>query len=581
MSVNTALQDKFEKVNMFRTCEQCGLCSSACPMTGKSGFNVRRILKHVELDLESELASTPWAWLCTTCGRCETVCPNGIAILDIMRPLRAQTNADCSPPDGPPPCVRACPGGIDIPGYMRLIALGKPQEAYELILERVCLPGVLGRVCTHPCESQCRRNEVNGPVSICALKRYAADHALEPPASAMKTAPDTGHKVAVVGSGPAGLAAAYFLRKKGHAVTVLEARSKAGGMLRYGIPAYRLPEEALDRDIKVILDMGVEIKTSQAFGKDFDLEGLKSQGYEAVFMGLGLQTSRRIPLDGSDHNDVLWGLDFLTGVRDGQGIALKNNVLVIGGGNVAVDVALTALRQGAGKVTMACLESFDEMPANSWDIEMAQDEGVEILNSWGPQKVVAEGAVIKGLDMVKCTSVFNDQCLFAPEFDEASQNFVEADQIILAIGQAANLDCLNSKDECSITSGLIQADAETQATSTPNVYAGGDAAHGPKTVIEAIASGKRAASAIDKSLGGDGVVEPEAYTSADGIEYDGAREKGFADIERAHQPSLPLDERQANKYAEVELCFAEDVAKREAFRCFQCDLEKKLVLAMK
>jgi len=579
MSINTALQDKFDKVNMFKTCEQCGLCSSACPITGKSGFNVRRILKHVELDLESELANTPWAWLCTTCGRCETVCPNGIAVLDIMRPLRAQTKAECSPPPGPPPCVRACPGGIDIPGYLRLVAQGKPQEAYELILERVCLPGVLGRVCTHPCESQCRRGDVNQPVSICALKRYAADHAQTPPA--IKPAADTGHKVAVVGSGPAGLAAAYFLRKKGHQVTIFEARAKAGGMLRYGIPAYRLPEEVLDREIKVLLDMGVAIETGKALGKNFDFDALKAQGFESVFVALGLQTSRRIPLDGSDHADVLWGLDFLTSVREGQDIALKNKVLVIGGGNVAVDVALTALRQGASQVTMACLEKLEEMPANSWDIAMAQEEGVALLNSWGPQKVVADSGQLKGLEMVRCTSVFNDQCVFSPEFDADEQNFVEADQIILAIGQAADLACLGAGDACSVKSGLIVADPETQATSLAGVYAGGDASHGPKTVIEAIASGKRAASAIDKELGGDGVVEPQDYTSADGVEYDGTREKGFADISRTALPSLSLGERRANKYAEVELCYPEEIALREAYRCLQCDLEKKLVMAMK
>ncbi|MBK5100199.1 MAG: FAD-dependent oxidoreductase, partial [Desulfobacteraceae bacterium] len=233
MEANTALAEKFSDVEMFRTCEQCGCCSSACPITGINEFNIRRIVRHIELDLIEEIAGTPHPWYCTTCGRCETVCPNGIAILDIMRPLRRMTPSEFVP-DELPQCTAACPAGIDIPGYLRFIAQGKPTEAYKLILEKVPFPGILGRVCTHPCEEKCRRGEVNRPIAICALKRYAvdkADHAFE---VASRVAEDTGHKVAVIGAGPAGLTAAFYLRKRGHHVTVFEGRSRPGGMMRYG-----------------------------------------------------------------------------------------------------------------------------------------------------------------------------------------------------------------------------------------------------------------------------------------------------------------------------------------------------------
>ncbi len=580
MAANMNALAVFNEVDQFKTCEQCGLCSSACPITGREGYNIRRILKHVELELASDIANSPFPWMCTTCGRCESVCPNGVAILDIIRPLRAQTPPEFTPPEGPPPCVRACPGGIDIPGYLRLIAQGQPQAACDLIMEKVPFPGVLGRVCTHPCEEQCRRKDVNQPVSICALKRYAADQAGEPSPEVMQVAPDTGRKVAVVGSGPAGLSAAFFLRKKGHQVTVFEGRDQAGGMLRYGIPAYRLPEEVLDREIKRVLELGIELKTGQVLGRDFDLDSLKKDGFDAVFLALGLQKSRKIELEGADQDGVLWGLDFLSGVREGADIPVKERVLVIGGGNVAVDVALTAKRLGAKAVTMACLESRPEMPANPWEIEMALEEGVELLPSWGPKRVMADGGGVSGVELIRCTAVFDDQGAFAPQFDDKDLKTVEVDQVILAVGQAPDLAALaEANGELVQDNGLLATDESSRQTPVDGVFAGGDAAAGPGTVIGAIADGKRAASAIDRYLGGDGKIEPDWSERKEPPAYDGKRERGFADRVRVDHPVLPLAERQQG-FAEVDLCLEQAQAIEEAGRCLQCDLEKMLVGAL-
>ncbi|MCJ7595656.1 MAG: FAD-dependent oxidoreductase, partial [Desulfobacterales bacterium] len=343
MDAKAALAEKFSDVRMFRTCEQCGCCSSACPVTGLNNFNVRRIVRHIELDLIEEVAETAQPWHCTTCGRCETVCPNGIAILDIIRPLRAMTPVELVPEERPP-CVAACPAGIDIPGYLRFIAQEKPMDAYKLILEQVPFPGILGRVCMHPCETQCRRGEVNQPIAICALKRYAADKANGLFETVSKVNENTGRQVAVIGAGPAGLTAAFYLRKKGHDVTVFEGRSKPGGMMRYGIPYYRLPEEILDKEINQFLSIGIKLETNRRLGKDFSLEKLKEDGFDAVFIATGLQESRKIDIEGAEMEDVFWGVDFLRGVSEGKDIHLKEKVLVVGGGNVAVDVALTALR---------------------------------------------------------------------------------------------------------------------------------------------------------------------------------------------------------------------------------------------
>lgn len=577
MSTQSKFAERFNAIDMFRFCEQCGRCSSACPITGVNGFNIRRLVRHVELDLIEEIAASPMPWFCAACGRCEDACPNGIKILDITRTLRAIGPAERFPRQAP--CVQACPAGIDVPGYLRLIAQGKYAEACQLIMERAPLPGVLGRVCPHPCETACKRAEINSPIAICSAKRFAADHAGDLAAWAAAVPPDSGRRVAIVGSGPAGLTAAFFLRKKGHSVTVFEARPEAGGMLRYGIPRYRLPAAVLEAEIGRLLAAGIELRTDHKLGVDFSVAQLRESGFDAVFLAVGAQLSRRIELEGSGLDGVHWGVEFLSQVAEGAPPRAGRRVAVIGGGNVAVDVALSVLRLGAETVSLVCLEKRGEMPANPWEIEQARAEGVEMLYAWGPSRILGSAGSVTGLELVRCSAVFDTQGNFCPCFDEARLT-IDADQVILAVGQASETafcrDFCFLEDEAGleVRKGLIAIDAETQQTELCGVFAGGDAANGPATVVQAIAAGRRAAVSIDRYLGGNGVIEVGSGKGEGGKKevYDGRREPGFAELERIATPCLPLSERRSG-FGEIELGCDGPQMVAEARRCLQCDLE--------
>jgi NADPH-dependent glutamate synthase beta subunit-like oxidoreductase len=572
MDANTVLAESFGNVDMLYACEQCGCCASACPVTGKDDFNIRRMVRYIEMGMAREAADSGKQWVCTTCGRCETVCPNGIALLDIIRPLRVLTPENLMPPEGPPPCSAACPAGIDVPAYLRFIAGGKPGEALAVILEKVPFPGILGRVCMHPCEAACRRGEVNRPIAVCALKRYAADRADDAFMKIPGAAAATGRKAAVVGAGPAGLTAAFYLRGKGHEVTVFEARPKPGGMMRYGIPSYRLPEDVLDREIDRVLGTGIRLQTGMKLGRDLGLDSLRND-FDAVFIATGLQESRKIDLAGSDSEDVLWGVDFLSDVAEGREVRLQERVLVVGGGNVAVDVALTALRTGAGEVAMACLEKREEMPANEWEIQEALEEGVRLMPAWGPGRILRDGEKVTGVELVQCASVFDEKGNFCPAFGELTER-VAADQVILAVGQSADLS-FAGESGLDVERGLIRIHEETMETGVPGVYAGGDVGKGPGAVIDAIAAGRRAARSMDRFLGGDGEIDGTPAARRDTSSYDGARERGFADMLRMEQPVLPLDRR--GGFDEVALCLSDEDAAKEASRCLQCDLEACLI----
>jgi NADPH-dependent glutamate synthase beta subunit-like oxidoreductase len=556
------------------SCEQCGMCSSACPITGVDGFNIRRIERAVQLGFMDEVVESGLPWLCTTCGRCEEACPNGYRIMSTTRALRAMMKPEQIPVMAP--CKKACPVNCDAPRYTRLIAQGRPDAAYAVIRETLPFAGVLGRVCAHPCEEACKRADVGRAVSICTLKRFAYDEGRDS-FTQPSPAPDTGKRVAVVGAGPAGLTAAFHLRKKGHAVTVFEGREVPGGMMRYGIPSYRLPDEVLDREIGDILSLGVDLRCGQTLGEDVTLEALKAE-HDAVFLAVGAQVSRKVKLENGDHPDVLWGVEYLADVRAGLPIKLKDRVVVVGGGNVAVDVALTALRTGARSVAMACLESREEMPAFEWEIEEAVEEGVQLLPSWGPSKVLVEEGRVAGVELVQCTSVFDESGAFCPMFGEGSK-IVEADQVILAIGQATDLGFLEAGGAIGTMGPFIDVDLETQATSLEGVFAGGDAAAKapgtPGIIVTAIAAGRRAAAAMDRHLGGDGQIDEVLFEGADHEDYSGERAPGFADLTREQQTLLALEERHAG-FAEVGLGFTAEQAMAEASRCFSCDLELEL-----
>ena len=498
---------------------------------------------------------------CKFCTACVEVCPTGALVDKGVRPGKRAEDLV--------PCQAACPAHIDVPGYVRMIAQGQRAEAHAIIREKVPLPGVLGRVCIHPCEKVCRRGQVNQSISICALKRYAADGAPGRWKQADRRAPDTGKNVAVVGAGPAGLTAAFYLRKKGHAVTVFEAQSQAGGMMRFGIPEYRLPRPVLDDELQSIWDTGVEFKPNQMLGQAFTLESLKQNGYEAIFLGVGAALSRRIPLKGCHLPDVLWGLDFLRQVARGEKVRLKDKVVVIGGGNVAVDAALTALRCGAQEVSMACLESEEEMPASAWRIESAAAEGVKVMPSWGPVRIISENGRITALDLVECTCVLDEHGNFCPQFGDRKE-CVLVDQIILAVGQASELSFLGQGGPIQVKRGLIAVNAENLETGMQGVYAGGDVTRAPGAVIHAIAAGRQAAAAIDKALGGDGEIE-EVLFPRGAPDPTLGRHENFACWPRERVPEREATLRKLS-FEEITLGFTDEQAMQEARRCLQCDL---------
>ncbi len=511
------------------------------------------------------LAETLEASGCKFCTACVEVCPTGALVDKAVEPATREEDIV--------PCKAACPAYIDVPGYLRMIAQGKADEANAIIREKVPFPGVLGRVCIHPCEQACRRGEVNESISICTLKRYAADGQNGLWKNESKVASDTGKKVAVVGAGPAGLTAAFYLRKQGHAVSLFESGSQAGGMLRYGIPEYRLPRTVLDDEIKDILDLGIDFRSNRSLGRDFSLEQLKNDGFDAVFLGVGAQQSRRIPLEGCNTPETLWGVEFLRQVAEGAEIKLEDSVVVIGGGNVAVDVALTALRCGATDVKMSCLECLDEMPASPWEIEGAKAEGVQILPSWGPDKIISEDGKVTRMDLVECTCVFDDQGNFCPEFSDKKECIL-VDQVIMAVGQAADLSFLDDNSPIKADRGLIVVNEDTLETGRPGVYAGGDIAKAPGAVIHAIADGRRAAESIDIALGGDGDIDEVLFARGNPDPHLGWDE-GFAFQAREAMPELDVETR-VKGFQEIATGYSDDQAVKEAKRCLQCDLRLQI-----
>jgi NADPH-dependent glutamate synthase beta subunit-like oxidoreductase len=570
MASKIALAERFvDDVSMFRACEQCGCCSSACPLTGVEGFNIRRILRHVELGLTEEIANSPSPWFCTTCGRCEGVCPNGIEILDIIRPLRS-----LSPPEQVPEgttCVLACPARIDIPGYLRLIAEGKTDEAYALIRERVPFPGILGRVCTHPCEDACRRRDVfNQPIEICALKRYVADKAGEVSGEVLKVEKDTGHRVAIVGAGPAGLTAAFYLRKKGHQVTVFDALPEPGGMIRFCIPDYRIPKDILRAEIKEIEDIGVEIRTNT---KVDSIERMFEEGYRSVFIAIGAHQGLKIGVDGEDSPRVKEGVNFLWDVSLSKKVEVGSKVAVIGGGNAAIDSARTALRLGVKSVTIIYRRTRAEMLASHEEIEEGLNEGVKILYLAAPSRIMSQDGRVE-LECIRMElGAVDASGRRRPEPIKGSEFSMIFDTIIAAIGQYPEIP---GQFDLAIGKGnVIQVDPDNLATSREGVFAGGDVISGPASVIEAIAAGRKAASSIDKFLGGDGDISECGIKGPAAQSYTGKREEGFADLKRVVMPTLPLSERH-DGFREVELGFTDDQAINETKRCLQCDLELSL-----
>jgi NADPH-dependent glutamate synthase beta subunit-like oxidoreductase len=463
------------------------------------------------------------------------------------------------------PCQDACPAGIDVPRYIRAVRDGKYDEAVAVIREKIPFPVVCADACFAPCEEVCAYRQIGDPIAIRAIKRAAVDKGGDTWKENKKVSARTGKKVAILGAGPAGLTGAYYLASKGHAVTLFDAFPKPGGMMRFGIPQYRVPEARLDKDIKEILELGVVFKGNTTIGEDVPVDLLKTD-FDAIFLASGANGSAKIPLQGADKKGVIWGWDFLRDVRLGKPFEFKGDVIVIGGGNVAIDVALTVKRLGATNVHLFCLEERHEMPAHEWEITRAEEEGVFINTAWAPKKVLGENRA-EGLGFIRCTSVFDDACNFNPIYDEDISHKLMGDHIILAVGQYPDLGYLKSEKNIHARNGRIEADTATFATGEEGVFAGGDVVSGPQTIISAIAHGRKAAIAIDKFLDGEGDIE-EALVKPQ-------KEILIPELDRQVRPRNEMAlrkpwERTAG-FDQVELGLTDEQIATETQRCLNCD----------
>jgi NADPH-dependent glutamate synthase beta subunit-like oxidoreductase/NAD-dependent dihydropyrimidine dehydrogenase PreA subunit len=507
------------------------------------------------------------------------------------------------------PCMMACPAHTNAGRYVGLIAAGEFEEAYRVAREPNPLASICGRVCAHPCETACRRGEIDKPISIRALKRFLTErygpesrHHL--PISVGRTQPKLGFKVAVVGGGPVGLSAAHDLALMGYSVTIFEAAPVAGGMLYLGIPEYRLPRDVVEAQVREILETGdIELKLNHTAGKDFMISDLRRQGFDAVLLAVGAHRSRDLTIPGVDLDGVHKGIDFLLNVNLGYKFTIGKKVVVIGGGNVAMDVArsaarevvkqhafgvidlepssenvtavatremvdvsLSALRMGASEVDIVCLERRNEMPAALDEIEEAEAEGIKLLPGFGPKRVIGKDGRVIGLETIKTKSVFDENRRFNPSFYEGSEEVLECDTVIMAIGQAPRLDFLHPEDGVDISPrGLIAVNPQTLMTSAKGIFAGGDCVFGPRLIIDSVGDGKRAAMGIDEFLRGR--QHPEPVIEVEVLKRH-AMPLDFLDVARQAVPMLPLERRTG--VTEVEVGYDANSAMEEAQRCLHC-----------
>ncbi len=530
-------------------CILCDLCTRVCTELEQLGVigMVGRGSKREVLTPFGELSE-----VCQSCGACGFVCPT--AYIHEVAKI-------------PAPCTLTCPAGINVQGYVQLVNQGKPDEAVKLIMERAPLPGTLGRICPHPCEEECRRQIVDEPISICNLKRFAADQVDLKELGLPKAEPRP-EKVAIIGSGPAGLSCAYQLVRKGYKATVFEALPVTGGMLRVGIPDYRLPKNILDQEVDNILRLGVELKLNTALGRDFTLDSLLSDGYKAVFLGTGCHVGMKLGVPGEDAEGVMQGVDFLRKYTLNQPFKLGKNLAVIGGGNVAIDVACTALRLGS-KVTIVYRRSRDEMPAHPWEVEQALCEGVENMYLTAPVAVKTDNGKVRALECQRMELGEPDASgRRRPVPVPGSEFELPVDMVIPAIGQRADASCFEGSNVKLTKWGTIEVDEDTLATSRPGVFAAGDLQTGPWIAVGAVAGGQKAAESIDRYLRG--------LDLSAGLEQKRKRHHrpksfpvGGVVQPREVMPTLP-PEYTCSCFDEIATGFTEEKARAEATRCLNC-----------
>jgi NADPH-dependent glutamate synthase beta subunit-like oxidoreductase len=511
------------------------------------------------------------------------------------------------------PCMQACPVHTQAGRYVSLIAQGRYEEAYRYARLPNPFASICGRVCGHPCETDCRRGKLDAPISIRALKRFLTGRYGPESRNPLEMFPEKpritrAEKVAVIGSGPAGLSAAHDLALLGYPVTVFEGSPVPGGMMHLGIPEYRLPRDVLQAQVREILDLGPQLRLNARLGRDFSLADLRAQGYKALLLALGLHRSRDLMVPGHELDGVVKGIDFLLNVNLGYRFSIGKQVVVIGGGNVAIDVARSALRQqqrltlealsssllpesltpseldvamkelmdvsraalrmGARVVHLLCLESREEMPAFEEEIEEGLREGLKIHPSLGPKSFVGAKGKVTGVETIRCSSVFDPQHHFNPAFEAGTEKVIPCDTVILAIGQASDLSFITPQDGIETTrQGTIKINPDTLMSTAPGIFAAGDIAFGPRLIISAVADGKKAAEEIDRYLRGPEWKPRPRYVQITVLDHHQMAE-GYDEYSRLAVPVIPLERRTG--VTEVETGYSEEEAQREALRCLQC-----------
>ncbi len=575
MDEDTCMVDVARFFMDFVQDESCGKCVPCRIGTKRMLEVLERITKgqgqEGDLELLEELAVT--CRETATCGLGQTA---GNPVLSTLRHFREEyeehirhgyCRAGVCSELFISPCQNACPAGVNVPGYIALIAAGRPRDAYNLVRKENPFPAICGRVCTHPCESKCRRAQLDEPVAICDLKRYAADYVFESDEPYTDLVfPKKAESVGIIGAGPSGLTCGYYLARLGYDVTVYESQPVAGGVLAFGIPEYRLPKAILAKEIRMIEQVGVRILTNTEVGKDVSFDELRAK-HNAIYVSTGTQYSNLLRIPGEELGGVYHGLDFLRDVNLGREVVLGKTIVVIGGGSTAFDAARTAVRLGAEKVTILYRRLTEDMPADKREIDEAAEEGVEILELLAPQACVGEKGAVTGVQCVRMAlRGFDDAGRRKPIAVEGSEVVIEADMVIPAVSQHSDLPFIDKEEAQTTSWGTLVTDPETAMTTIRGIFAGGDVVRGPDVAIQAIADGKKAARSIDRFLGGTGNLN-----TGEPIEIPAPPdEKEVVEHERFAMRFRDPETRRGN-FAEVVVGFHKLNAIAEAMRCLRCD----------
>lgn len=568
----------------------CNCCGCSC-----LALRSASMFKNVDMVRSNYIAKVDKE-KCVACGECVVNCPvnaiklgqkicsinpKPIKLVETPRDMEwgpekwnvdYRTNREDVVESGTSPCKTECPAHIAIQGYIKLASQGKYVEALELIKKENPFPAVCGRICPRKCESACTRGDIDSPIAIDEIKKFIAEQDLNSENRYVpKKRHEYGKKIAVVGAGPAGLSCAFFLSLDGYKVTVFEKQKSLGGMLTLGIPSFRLEKDVVNAEIEVLKSLGVEFKTGVEVGKDTTLDELRKEGYEAFYLAIGAQGGRKIGIEGEISEGVMAGVDFLRSVNLGEEVKLKGNVIVIGGGNVSIDVARTASRVGAEKVDIFCLEKREEMPALEEEIEETLEEEITINNSWGPKRIITENNKVVGVEFKKCISVFDENNRFNPSYDENETIVLKADTILLSVGQSIEWGNLIEGSKIEINSNnTIKADPFTYQTGEADVFAGGDSFTGPRFAIDAIAAGKEGAISIHRYVQpGQSLIigrDRKDYHSLDkkNIDFEGY---DYAPREKASNGNKIKSK---NTFKDVRGTFTEEQMKKETERCLSC-----------